>query len=266
MSNRIDKTLETLKQQQTTAIVPFITVGFPNISTSKEVAKGILDAGANMLELGVPFSDPLADGATIQMTSFKALENGVNIHSSLDMVRHLRNQGINAPLIFLGYLNPFIHYGFEKLAEEAQEAGLDGMIIPDLPPDEASPYQSILEDRGLYLIPLLAPTSTDERIKKACDKAKGFIYCVSLTGVTQARQNLSSKVEHLVKSIRLHTKLPILVGFGVSTHEHVEFISRFAEGAVVGSALLNSIDSVHPKEAVNAAARFIRDLRNVPNN
>ena len=151
-------------------------------------------------------------------------------------------------------------------AEEAQEAGLDGMIIPDLPPDEASPYQSILEDRGLYLIPLLAPTSTDERIKKACDKAKGFIYCVSLTGVTQARQNLSSKVEHLVKSIRLHTKLPILVGFGVSTHEHVEFISRFAEGAVVGSALLNSIDSVHPKEAVNAAARFIRDLRNVPNN
>lgn len=261
MANRIDEKLKQIKSAGGTALAPFITVGFPDLATSQELAKTVLESGGDMLEIGVPFSDPVADGPTVQMTSFRALEQGANLHSAMDMVRNLRADGVSSPLIFMGYLNPFLHYGMEKFAEDASAAGLDGMIIPDLPPEEAGPYAETLEKHGIYLIPLLAPTSTTERIIQACKQAKGFIYCVSVTGVTGARQSMSGGVADLVDAIRKQTDLPILVGFGVSTREHIESIGEYADGAVVASALLNAVDESPPGMAVETAREFMKGLR-----
>ncbi len=261
MRNRIDATMEALRQENKAALVPFVTVGYPDIDTSEAMAASILEAGADMLELGIPFSDPLADGPTIQMTSFRALQHGVTLRTALDILRRLRAKGIDAPLIFMGYLNPFLHYGMSQFAADAADAGLDGIIIPDLPPEEAPPYQAVLQKHGIHLIPLLAPTSTETRIEQACKQANGFIYCVSVTGVTGARSELSGGVEGLVQRIRSHSSLPVIVGFGVSRHEHVERIGRFADGAVVASALLDGVSRVSADGAPQTAAQFVRRLR-----
>ena len=261
MTNRIDATLAALRAEGRSALAPFVTLGYPDLETSEDMAESILEAGGDMLELGIPFSDPLADGPTVQMTSFRALENGTTLQMALDSLRTLRARGITSPLIFMGYLNPFLHYGMEKFARDASDAGIDGIIIPDLPPEEAPPYQAILESQGIYLIPLLAPTSTEARIEQACKQARGFIYCVSVTGVTGARSELSGGVEGLARRIREHSDLPILVGFGVSTQRHVENIARFADGAIVASAMLDSVSRVPTEDAAETAARFIRGLR-----
>ena len=216
MTNRIDVTLATLRAEGRSALAPFVTLGYPDLETSEAMAMSILEAGADMLELGIPFSDPLADGPTVQMTSFRALENGITLGGAIDSLRGLRAKGVDSPLIFMGYLNPFLNYGMERFAADAADAGLDGVIVPDLPPEEAPPYQEILEERGIYLIPLLAPTSTEARIEQACKQASGFIYCVSVTGVTGARSELAGGVEGLVRRIRTHSDLPLLVGFGLS--------------------------------------------------
>ena len=263
MTNRIDTTLATLRAEGKSALAPFVTLGYPDLETSEDMAVSILDAGADMLELGIPFSDPLADGPTVQMTSFRALENGITLNGALDSLRGLRARGVGSPLIFMGYLNPFLNYGMERLASDAAYAGLDGIIIPDLPPEEAPPYQKILEESGIYLIPLLAPTSTEARIEQACKQARGFIYCVSVTGVTGARSELSGGVEGLARRIRAHSDLPILVGFGVSSREHVERIAGFADGAVLASAMLDSVSKVPSEDAAQTAAQFIRQLRGI---
>ncbi|MCI0439506.1 MAG: tryptophan synthase subunit alpha [Chloroflexi bacterium] len=261
MPNRIDTKLEQIKASGQKALVPWVTVGFPDVKTSEEIAKAILESGGDMLEIGIPFSDPLADGPTIQMASFRALQQGVTLHTSLEVLRNLRKRGVDAPLIFMGYYNPYMRYGLEKFVEDAADAGLDGMIVPDLPPEEAGPFKEILERRGVYLIPLLAPTSTDQRIADACKVARGFIYCVSLAGVTGARQVLASGLSALVARIRRHTDLPVLVGFGISQREHVEEISKFADGAVVASALLNAIDQAPEGRKTQAARDFIKSLK-----
>ena len=261
MTNRIDKALAALRAEGKDILAPFVTLGYPDMATSEEMAVAILEAGADMLELGIPFSDPLSDGPTVQMTSFRALENGTTLRGGLDSLRRLRDRGVSSPLIFMGYLNPYLSYGFERFAKDASDAGIDGIIIPDLPPEEAGPYQEILEAEGIHLIPLLAPTSTAARIEQACKQASGFIYCVSVTGVTGARSELSGGVEGLARRIREHTDLPILVGFGVSRKEHVVNISRFADGAIVASAMLDNVSKVPVEDAAETAARFIRELR-----
>ncbi len=261
MTNRIDSTLAALRAEGKAALAPFVTLGYPDVPTSEAMAVAILESGGDMLELGIPFSDPLADGPTVQMTSFRALENGANLRGALASLQRLRQKGVDSPLIFMGYLNPFLNYGIEAFARDASNAGMDGIIIPDLPPEEAPPYQAILESEGIHLIPLLAPTSTDERIKRACKQASGFIYCVSVTGVTGARSELSGGVEGLARRIREHTDLPILVGFGVSRQEHVDSISRFADGAVVASAMLDNVSRVPIENAAETAAEFVRGLR-----
>jgi tryptophan synthase alpha chain len=261
MANRIDTKLSSLRSARKTALAPFVTVGFPDVETSEALAEAVLDAGGDLLELGVPFSDPLADGPVIQMTSFRALQNGVTVHTALEVLRRLREKGVTSPLIFMGYLNPYLRYGFEQFVKDAASAGLDGLIVPDLSVEEAGPFKTICEKHGLYLIPLLAPTSTDQRIERACKEARGFIYCVSLTGVTGAKDELAQGVADLINRIRRYTDLPILVGFGVSRREHVEEIGRFAEGAAVGSALLSAVDKA-PKEAVLQTAKdFVRSLK-----
>ena len=261
MPNRIDQTLERLRRSGQPALAPFITVGFPDVETSAALARTILEAGADLLELGVPFSDPLADGPTIQMTSYRALQNGVTVRKCLEVLRGLRESGVDAPMIFMGYYNPYLHYGLERFLDDANAAGLDGMIVPDLPTEEAAVLGLMAAERGIHLIPMLAPTSSDARIQDACKAAGGFIYCVSLTGVTGARGSHSEQTAGLVARIRRHTDLPILVGFGVSQREHLEAISKFADGAAVGTALLDAVDRAPENGRLDAARDFITSLK-----
>ena len=260
MPNRIDTTLASAKAAGRSALAPFVTIGYPDIDTSADIAEAVLESGADMLELGIPFSDPLAEGPTIQRSSFHALQQGVTLNASLDVLRDLRQRGVESPLIFMGYVNPFLSYGMERFARDAA-AGLDGVILPDLPAEEAAPFADILEDNGVYLIPLLAPTSSDRRIERACSRARGFIYCVSLTGVTGARSELTQGVEAMVERVRRFTDLPLLVGFGISRREHVQSVSRFADGALVGSALVDAIGNAPEGGAVKAARELVKSLR-----
>jgi tryptophan synthase alpha chain len=261
MGNRIDIKLGATKAAGVTALAPFTTIGFPDVDTSAAIAAALLESGSDLLELGVPFSDPLAEGPTIQKTSLHALGQGVNVRICLDVVRRLRAQGIDAPLLLMGYFNPFLRYGQEEFVRDAAGAGVDGLIVPDLPSEEAGPFRRLCRGHRLYLIPLLAPTSTDQRIAQACKQAEGFIYCVSLTGVTGARAELRGGVAELVGRIRRHTDLPVLVGFGVSTSQHVQEIGRFADGVIVGSALMDAIDRAPKGKAVQTAADFVKALK-----
>jgi len=258
--NRIDYCLEKVGTENRPALVPYLTVGYPTLELTVPIATKILSSGADMLELGIPFSDPLADGPTIQNTSFKALDNGVTIGTAIDSVKGIRVDNKESPLIFMGYFNPFLRYGFEKLLIDAKLAGVDGLIVPDLPAEESGELSEKCQDQGIHMIPLLAPTSTDERIESACKNAGGFIYCVSLTGVTGARNRLSSGVEDLVQRIRSYTDLPVLVGFGVSTRTDVERIGQFASGAVVGSAFLDAVAKSDLGKEIETASQFVKGL------
>ena len=261
MANRIDTKLRELRAAGQTALAPFITVGFPDVQTSASVAQAIIEAGADLLELGVPFSDPLAEGTTIQKTSFHALQQGVNLRTCLDVLRRLRREGVEAPLIFMGYFNPYLRYGTRAFVRDAAEAGLDGLIVPDLPAEEAGPFKTLCEENNIWLIPLLAPTSTEERIAQACKQARGFIYFVSLTGVTGARRELPSGLSGLVERVCKYTDLPVFIGFGVSNRDHFQAIGRIADGAVVGSALLDAMDKAPSSQVVQTARAFIKALK-----
>ncbi len=261
MENRIDAALSRLRGSGTAALAPFVTFGYPDPGTSLRIARAALDAGGDLLELGVPFSDPLADGPTIQMTSARALANGVTVERCVEAVRELREGGASAPIVLMGYVNPFLSYGIDRLARDAAAAGADGLIVPDLPTEESGPLAETCRAEGIHLVPLLAPTSTEERIASACAGAGGFIYCVSLTGVTGARGRMATGAVRLVERIRAHSDLPVLVGFGISRPEHVAEVSAFADGAVFASAMLDAIDRSPTHDAAEVAARFVHSLR-----
>ena len=261
MPNRIDTTLSRLRENGQQALGPFVTVGFPDIPTSEDLARVLLESGGDMLEIGVPFSDPLADGPTVQMSSYRALQNGVTVAKCVEMVKNLRDGGVEAPLILMGYYNPFLRYGLERFLDDSATAGMDGLIVPDLPTEEAAQLSEMAAERGIHLIPLLAPTSSDERIRDACESAGGFIYCVNFTGVTGARRSSSQSTPGLVERIRRYTDLPILVGFGVSRREHIEEIATYADGAIVASAMLDAVDRAPKDGKLDAARDFIHSLR-----
>ena len=260
-SQRLLETFNRLAESGKTGIIPFITVGHPNVETTLEMAPALAEAGADVIELGVPFSDPLADGATIQRASFHALQQGVTLRRCLEVCRTLRESGLNTPLVFMGYYNQFLALGLDTFGKEGQKAGLDGVIVPDLPPEEAGPLMEACGPRGIDVISLLAPTSTDERIAAACAIAGGFIYCVSLAGVTGARGQLSEGGRQLVQRVRAHTKLPVAVGFGLSKREHIEEVGTYADAAIVGSALVDVIESAPPGGAAVSAATFLQELQ-----
>ncbi len=242
-------------------LAAYITVGYPQMDSTPALVRALVEGGADFIELGVPFSDPLADGATIQRSSFQALENGVNLEHCLGVAASLRQDGVDVPLIFMGYYNPFLRYGPGRLAHACREAGVDGLIIPDLPPEEAQELAGHCGVSSMDLIFMLAPTSTEERIVRVCQMASGFVYCVSLTGVTGARSGLSPTVAPFLARVRRHTSLPLAVGFGISTREQVEEVSRLAEAAVVGSALIDLIDRTPPERQAAALARFVEELK-----
>lgn len=259
--NRIDILLSKSVAEGRPVLSPFITIGYPDKQKSIDMGIAILKHGGDMLELGVPFSDPLADGPTIQKTSFKAIQNGINLSKCIDAASAIRNANSNAPLILMGYLNPFLHYGFERFASNASEAGIDGLIIPDVPAEEAQPYLEICDSKNINFIPLLAPTSTDSRIEQSCKNARGFIYCVSVTGITGARTNMSNNLQLLVSKIRKFTELPILVGFGISTKKHFQDVTQFADGAIIASAMLDAVNSAPSEDPVITVSKFIKGIK-----
>ncbi len=258
--SRISDTFARLRERGENALIVYLTVGFPDPEATLELAPALAEGGADIIELGVPFSDPLADGVTIQKASFHALNKGVTLAMCIDTVAKLRGAGLETPLILMGYYNPYWVYGLDRFAADAASAGVDGLIAADVPTEESGPLSAECQKQGLDLIPLLAPTSPDHRIEAACRDASGFVYCVSLTGVTGARQQISAGAESLVARVRSYTSLPVAVGFGISTREHVARVAAYADGAVVGSALLNVVESAPPGQAAQRARSFVQEL------
>jgi len=240
--SRIGQTFQALRAGNRTGIITYVTVGFPTVKATLDLVPALADAGADMIELGVPFSDPLADGATIQRASQVAITNGVTLSTCLDVCRHLRERLPLVPLIFMGYYNPILVHGVDRFAKEASAAGADGVIVPDLPPEEADSLSIACAAQEIDLIFFLAPTSTDRRIEVVGKIAKGFVYCVSLTGVTGVRSDVAVDLPGFLARVRKYTNVSLAVGFGVSTPEHVRSIGSVADAVIVGSALIAEIE------------------------
>jgi tryptophan synthase alpha chain len=259
--SRIAETFARLKAEERTALMPYLMVGYPERDAVLELAPALAGAGADLFELGVPFSDPLADGATIQRASERALANGVRLPFCLETVAELRRRQLQVPLVLMGYFNPFLRYGLARFVGDAAAAGVDGLIIPDLPPEEAADCQALCKAAGLDLIFFVAPTTPDERIAEIARAASGFIYCVSLTGVTGARRELWAGLPDLLSRVRRHTDLPLVVGFGISTAAHVRQVGQHADGAIVASALINRLDDAPPTDRTSVAVAYLRELQ-----
>ncbi len=260
-SSRIAAAFERLRTNSNTGIIPYLTVGYPEIDTIQRVVPALVEGGAAMIELGIPFSDPLADGVTIQQSSHVALENGVTVNACFQTARDLRHNGVDVPLIFMGYFNPVLSYGLDRFAAGCAEAGVDGMIVPDLPPEECGELLDACRRHGRDLIFMVAPTSTDEHMAAVARQASGFIYCVSLAGVTGERASLSDGLTGFIERVRRHTDLPLAIGFGISQPEHVAQVGVLADGAIVGSALVKRLGSAPREDQPEEMRRFVRFLR-----
>lgn len=240
------------------ALVAYLTCGDPDLRTTREIVLAAISAGAEVIELGVPFSDPVADGPVIQRASERALRNRVSLENVLQLAAEIRRE-TEAGLIVFSYLNPILRFGLEKFAARTAEAGLDGALITDLPVEEANEYLRHMRKPNLATVFLAAPTSTDTRLKAIADASTGFIYAVSRTGVTGARKDLAEDAQKLVQRLRKFTKLPIAVGFGISSPEQFASVGKFADAAVVGSAIVQTIENNHGREA-EAVAEYIAQL------
>lgn len=240
--------------------MPYLTVGFPARASTLELVPALEAAGADLFELGMPFSDPLADGATVQRATQRALQNGVNLEFCLATVAGLRERGVAAPLLLMGYYNPLLRFGVERACVALAAAGGDGWIIPDLPPEEATELHQQARAHNLDLIMFVAPTTPDERIAQIVKLASGFIYCVSLTGVTGARRELASDLTTFLDRVRRFTDLPLVVGFGISSPAHVAQVAAMADGAIVGSALISELERLPADQLVIGATAFLQGL------
>lgn len=260
--SRIAAAFARCKAEGRTALIPFVTGGYPDMATAEQTLVALAQAGADLIEIGVPFSDPLADGTTVQRTSQVALSQGTRLIDCIDLARRLRaNHGVTIPLVLMGYYNPFYQLGLENCAAECAKAGVDGFIVPDLPAEESDDFIAACRAHNRDLVFLVAPTSTDNRLRDVAAKASGFIYCVSLTGVTGARDHLWEGLPDYIGRVRAATDLPLAIGFGISTPAHVQQASELADGVVVASALINYLDKVDRAESRSAAAAYLRYLR-----
>lgn len=239
--SRLQSRFAELKEQNRAALVTFITGGDPDYATSLAILKGLPKAGADVIELGMPFTDPMADGPAIQLANIRALENGQNLAKTLQLVREFREGDQATPLVLMGYFNPIHYYGVDKFVADAKEAGVDGLIVVDLPPEHNPDLCHPAQAAGIDFIRLTTPTTDDKRLPKVLDGSSGFVYYVSVAGVTGAGSASMDQVDEAVARLRRHTDLPLCIGFGIRTPEHAADVARRAEGVVVGSALVDRI-------------------------
>jgi len=256
---RVERAFARAREERRLALLVYLTVGHPERASTATLLRAALDGGADILELGVPFSDPLADGTTVQRASEAALRNGVTLSDCLSEAAGVVSER-DAPVLFMGYTNPFMQYGFERLAADGARAGLAGVIVPDMPAEESADFDRALEPAGLLRVDLYAPTTPDERLANLLPRARGFVYCVSLTGVTGARPALASDVAEFVGRVRRHTTLPIVVGFGISAPEHVSALRGVADGIVVGSAAIDVVTRASPQRRADELRQFVGSL------
>lgn len=259
--NRIDERFRRLRDSGERALMPYITAGDPDLQTTRSLILEFERRGADLIEIGVPFSDPLADGATIQRASQRALQGGTTLAGIIGMVKDLRVK-CRLPLLLMSYVNPIFHFGYSRFAKEAAAAGVDGLIVPDLPPEEAPELIEAATAHNLHTIFLIAPTSRRERIRTIAAASKGFIYYVSLRGVTGARSSLSEDLESSLQMIRSETDLPLAVGFGVSTPEQVQMVAAVADGVIVGSAIVSLLEQTAGQtDQLQRAGDFVASLK-----
>jgi tryptophan synthase alpha chain len=242
-----------------TGLVAYITSGDPSLEVSRDVALAAIEAGADVIELGVPFSDPVADGPVIQRASERALAHGTNLAGVLDIARQIREQS-KAGIIIFSYLNPILQFGLDNFCQAAKAAGVDGALVTDLPVEEAPDYLRSMKTHKLAPVFLAAPTSTDARLKAVAKHSRGFVYAISRTGITGTRQEVAGDAQSLVQRLRQFTQLPIAVGFGVSTPEQFAEVGKFADAAVIGSAIVQRIEESPGREAT-AVSEFLKGLR-----
>ena len=258
--NRIDQKFRELREKKKKAFIAFITAGDPSLRITEQLVLAFEKAGVDIIELGVPFSDPLADGPTIQASSQRALEKGVNLEKIFELVRRIRHKSM-IPLALMTYYNPVLHYGEEKFVSKAQACGVDGLIIPDLPPEEAGTLIHRCRRKDLAAIFFIAPTTTRQRMKKIVQASTGFVYSVSLTGVTGARQQLPGSIVRQVRLAKQLTAKPICVGFGISHPEQIRSVAKIADGVIVGSAIVQEIaKNSGRKQLVRGVFHFVRRL------
>ena len=257
---RVAETFARLRGEGRRAFIPFVTAGDPDLPTTRAIIVELARAGADLIELGVPFSDPVADGPVIQRASERALRHRVGVAEVLSLVSDAR-RACDVPVVLFSYFNPLMQFGLERLAREASEAGVDGVLVTDLVPEEAGEFSRLSAGAGLDQVFLVAPTSTDGRLALAAEKARGFVYAVSRAGVTGARTELSSEAERLVGRVRRFTDLPVAVGFGISTPEQVADVWRYADAAVVGSAIVAEVERLSGSpDLARRVGEFARSL------
>ncbi len=262
--NRIDRRFKELKRKGECALIPFVTAGDPDPGATVEVVLEMASQGADIIELGLPFSDPLADGPTIQAASFRALESGMNTELYFDVVKRIRKRS-DIPLVLMGYYNPVLRMGLDEFASRASEAGIDGTIIPDLPLEEADAWRKAARAKGLCNILLVAPNTPVDRVKRIAKASTGFIYYVSVLGITGARAELPRELAQGLKSVKEYSKRPVAVGFGISKPEQVRGLRSVADGIIVGSAIVKMFYEESEKNglghAVQAVGDFVRSLK-----
>lgn len=255
---RIAAVFERAEADNRAALMPYLTLGYPTPEVSLTLVEAAVAGGADLLELGVPFSDPLADGPTIQRATHAALEQGMTVELCLEMARELRQRGVTVPFIFMGYYNPILAYGEEAFCQACRDVGVDGLIVPDLPPGEGEALEKTCRQYGLAQVYLLAPTSTRRRVQLVTERSRGFVYLVSVTGVTGARDRLPPNLAAFVGRVRKATDKPLAVGFGISSPEQARQVAGLVDGVIVGSALLRRAEGTNGREKIRA---FVGGLR-----
>lgn len=256
---RISAAFAAARKESRAALMPYFTLGYPDASLSTAIVEAIAHAGADLIELGIPFSDPLADGPTIQHSTQVALEQGMTVRGCLEMVAELRRAGVEKPLLLMGYTNPLLAYGLARFTEKAALAGADGLIVPDLPYEESSQLEQSCRENDLALVFLVAPNSPPQRLAQVASRSSGFLYLVTLTGITGERDRLPEDLEGFVDRVRAWAQTPLAVGFGISTPHQASLASRYADGVIVGSALINAVQGA--QDPALAAAAFVSSFR-----
>lgn len=268
-TNRLDHLFTRYRAEGKAALMPFIPLGDPDCGTTLKLLLRLEEAGADVIELGMPYSDPLADGPIIQRSAERALRGGVTLKDSFRVARQAREEGARIPYVLFTYYNPVLQYGVERFFRTAADAGFSGVIIPDLPYEESRPVRETADACGIHLVPLVAPIS-EERISRITAEGRGFIYCVSSLGVTGVRDSFDHEVERFIRQVKATTPLLVCVGFGISTPDHVKQFSTYCDGVIVGSAIVRKIEEVQPllsdeatmEEGILQICDFVRQLRN----